>query len=111
MGFGAVEGLNSLIDFRYTQHFRAPRGKGGSGQNRTGAGGEDLVIKVPVGTQLLSDDKEHVRADFTKAGQSNVFLRGVDGGRVNTSYTPTPHRETRQHRPRRPRADRRVRLR
>src|SRR3546814_12064301 len=61
--------LNTLIDFRYTQHFRAPRGKGGSGQNRTGAGGEDLVIKVPVGTQLLSDDKEHVLADFTKAGQ------------------------------------------
>src|ERR1700750_3419763 len=56
--FEAVEGLNTLIDFRYTQHFRAPRGKGGSGQNRTGAGGDDLLVKVPVGTQILSDDKE-----------------------------------------------------
>ena len=49
--FEAVPGLNTLIDFRYTQHFRAPRGKGGAGSNMTGAGGKDLVIKVPVGTQ------------------------------------------------------------
>ena len=48
--FEAVPGLNTLIDFRYTQHFRAPRGKGGAGSNRTGAGGGDLVIQVPVGT-------------------------------------------------------------
>src|SRR3546814_6324476 len=89
--------LNTLIDFRYTQHFRAPRGKGGSGQNRTGAGGEDLVIKVPVGTQLLSDDKEHVLADFTKAGQSTVFLRGGDGGRGNASYKTSTNRAPRQH--------------
>ena len=56
--FEAVAGLNTLIDFRYTQHFRAPRGKGGAGSNRTGAGGEDLVIKVPVGTQILADDED-----------------------------------------------------
>jgi GTP-binding protein len=55
--FEAVEGLNTLIDFRYTQHFRAPARHGGSGSNRTGAGGKDLVIKVPVGTQVISDDK------------------------------------------------------
>src|SRR3546814_14599943 len=91
--------LNTLIDFRYTQHFRAPRGKGGSGQNRTGAGGEDLVIKVPVGTQLLSDDKEHVLADFTKAGQSTVFLRGGDGWRGNASYKTSTNRAPRQHGP------------
>src|SRR6059058_4967500 len=66
--FEAVPGLNTLIDFRYTQHFRAPRGKGGAGSNRTGAGGEDLVIKVPVGTQILDDDRENVLADFTKPG-------------------------------------------
>src|SRR5918998_1063837 len=53
--FEAVPGLNTLIDFRYTQHFRAPRGKGGSGSNRTGGGGDDLVIKVPIGTQVLAD--------------------------------------------------------
>ena len=56
--FEAVPGLNTLIDFRYTQHFRAPRGKGGSGSNMTGAGGDDLVIKVPVGTQILADEAE-----------------------------------------------------
>ncbi|HWU94160.1 MAG TPA: GTPase ObgE, partial [Sphingomonas sp.] len=53
--FEAVAGLNTLIDFRYTQHFRAPRGHGGAGSNRTGAGGDDLVIKVPIGTQILAD--------------------------------------------------------
>ncbi|WP_324751006.1 GTPase ObgE [Sphingomonas sp. LY54] len=95
--FEAVEGLNTLIDFRYTQHFKAPRGKGGAGQNMTGAGGNDLVIKVPVGTQLLSEDKEHVLADFTKAGEQVVFLRGGDGGRGNASYKTSTNRAPRQH--------------
>src|SRR5579859_7835852 len=71
--FEAVPGLNTLIDFRYTQHFRAPRGKGGSRSNRTGAGGADLIIRVPVGTQLLDEDRETVLADFTVPGQQQVF--------------------------------------
>ncbi|HEX2763382.1 MAG TPA: GTPase ObgE [Allosphingosinicella sp.] len=95
--FEAVEGLNTLIDFRYTQHFRAERGKGGSGQNRTGAGGKDLLVKVPVGTQILSDDKEHVLADFTRVGQRIVLLRGGDGGRGNASYKTATNRAPRQH--------------
>jgi GTP-binding protein len=95
--FEAVAGLNTLIDFRYTQHFRAPRGKGGSGSNRTGAGGEDLVIKVPVGTQVLSEDKETVLLDFTKVGERVVFLRGGDGGRGNASYKTSTNRTPRQH--------------
>lgn len=95
--FEAVAGLNTLIDFRYTQHFRAPRGHGGSGSNMTGAGGEDLVIKVPVGTQVLSEDKEEVLADFTVAGQREVFLRGGDGGRGNASYKTSTNRTPRQH--------------
>jgi GTP-binding protein len=95
--FEAVPGLNTLIDFRYTQHFRAPRGKGGAGSNRTGAGGNDLVIRVPVGTQLLSEDKEHVLADFTKPGEQRVFLRGGDGGRGNASYKTSTNRAPRQH--------------
>ena len=95
--FETVDGLNTLIDFRYTQHFRAPRGKGGAGQNRTGGGGDDLVIKVPVGTQILSDDKEHVLADFTRPGQREVFLRGGDGGRGNLSYKTSTNRAPRQH--------------
>ena len=95
--FEAVAGLNTLIDFRYTQHFRAPRGQGGSGSNRTGAGGEDLVIKVPVGTQVLSEDKEEVLIDFTKVGQREIFLRGGDGGRGNASYKTSTNRAPRQH--------------
>jgi len=95
--FEAVEGLNTLIDFRYTQHFRAPRGKGGAGSNRTGAGGGDLVIKVPVGTQILSDDKEHVLADLTRPGERVVLLKGGDGGRGNASYKSATNRAPRQH--------------
>jgi GTP-binding protein len=95
--FEAVEGLNTLIDFRYTQHFKAPRGKGGAGRNQTGAGGNDLVIKVPVGTQILSEDKEDVLADFTEPGKQVVFLRGGDGGRGNASYKTSTNRAPRQH--------------
>jgi GTP-binding protein len=95
--FEAVAGLNTLIDFRYTQHFRAPRGKGGSGQNRTGAGGADLVVKVPVGTQILSDDKEQVLADLTRPGERIVLLKGGDGGRGNASYKTSTNRAPRQH--------------
>jgi GTP-binding protein len=95
--FEAVEGLNTLIDFRYTQHFRAPRGKGGAGRNQTGAGGKDLFVKVPVGTQVLDDDKEHVLADFTEVGQRIVLLQGGEGGRGNASYKTSTNRAPRQH--------------
>ena len=95
--FEAIAGLNTLIDFRYTQHFRAERGKGGAGSNRTGAGGEDLVVQVPVGTQVISEDKESVLADFTEVGQRLVFLRGGDGGRGNASYKTSTNRAPRQH--------------
>jgi GTP-binding protein len=95
--FEAMAGLNTLIDFRYTQHFRAPRGHGGSGSNRTGAGGDDLVIRVPVGTQVLSEDREHVLLDFTEVGQREVLLRGGDGGRGNASYKTSTNRAPRQH--------------
>ncbi len=96
--FEAVPGLNTLIDFRYTQHFRAPRGKGGAGSNRTGAGGEDLVIKVPVGTQLLADDDERtLLADLTKEGERVVLLKGGMGGRGNASYKSSTNRAPRQH--------------
>jgi len=96
--FEAVPGLNTLIDFRYTQHFRAPRGKGGAGSNRTGAGGGDLVIKVPVGTQILADDDERsLLADLTKAGERMTFLKGGLGGRGNASYKTSTNRAPRQH--------------
>ncbi len=95
--FEVVAGLNTLIDFRYTQHFRAERGKGGSGSNRTGAGGADLVIKVPLGTQVISDDMEEVLLDLTKPGEQALFLRGGDGGRGNASYKTSTNRAPRQH--------------
>ncbi len=95
--FECIAGLNTLIDFRYTQHFRAPRGSGGSGSNRTGAGGADLVIRVPLGTQVLSEDKEEVLIDFTEVGQREVLFRGGDGGRGNASYKTSTNRTPRQH--------------
>jgi len=95
--FEAVDGLNTLIDFRYTQHFKAPRGKGGAGRNQTGAGGRDLVIRVPAGTQVLSDDKEHVLADLTRVGQTVTLLKGGEGGRGNASFKSSTNRAPRQH--------------
>ncbi len=97
--FEAVPGLNTLIDFRYTQHFKAPRGGGGAGKNRYGAGGEDLVIKVPVGTQIIDDDYETVLADLVEPGQRVVFLEGGMGGRGNASYKTSTNRAPRQHQP------------
>ena len=96
--FQAVPGLNTLIDFRYTQHFRAPRGHGGSGSNRTGAGGDDLIVKVPIGTQVLADDEERtLLLDLVEPGEPVLFLRGGDGGRGNASYKTSTNRAPRQH--------------
>jgi GTP-binding protein len=96
--FEAVPGLNTLIDFRYTQHFRAPRGKGGSGSNRTGAGGADLVVRVPIGTQILADDEERtLLADLTREGERVTLLNGGLGGRGNASYKTSTNRAPRQH--------------
>lgn len=99
--FEAVAGLNTLIDFRYTQHFKAKRGGHGSGQNRNGAAGDDLVIKVPVGTQIIADDEDRdtVLADLTEAGQRVVFLEGGLGGRGNASYKTSTNRAPRQSQP------------
>ena len=95
-----MAGLNTLIDFRYTQHFKAPRGTPGAGRDRYGAGGEDLVIKVPVGTQILADDDERsLLADLTKVGQRMTFLKGGMGGRGNASYKTSTNRAPRQHQP------------
>lgn len=97
--FEAVAGLNTLIDFRYTQHFKAQRGGHGSGKNRNGAAGKDLVIKVPIGTQILDDDRETILADLTEAGQRVVLLEGGMGGRGNASYKTSTNRAPRQHQP------------
>jgi GTP-binding protein len=103
--FEAVAGLNTLIDFRYAQHFKAPRGAHGMGRDRTGKSADDLVIAVPVGTQILSEDREDVLADFTEVGQRSVFLEGGMGGRGNASYKSSTNRAPRQHQPGEPGAE------
>lgn len=82
----AVEGLNTLIDYRYQQHFKAPTGGHGMGRQMHGAGGEDLVLKVPVGTQVLADDKETVLLDLDEVGKTECLLRGGNGGWGNVRF-------------------------
>jgi GTP-binding protein len=95
-----VAGLNTLIDFRYAQHFKAGRGQHGMGRNRTGAGSEDQIIRVPVGTQILADDDERTLiADMTRDGQRIVLLRGGDGGKGNSHYKTSTNRAPRQFQP------------
>ncbi len=94
--FEAVPGLNTLIDFRYKQHFKAARGTNGMGQNRTGASARDLVVPVPVGTQILDEDNDTVLADFTQAGERLVFLEGGRGGLGNTHFKSSINRAPRR---------------
>jgi GTPase len=97
--FECVEGLNTLIDYRYAQHFRAQRGHHGMGRDRTGAQGEELVLKVPAGTQILSEDREQLLADLTHPGERLVLLRGGDGGRGNASFKSSTNRAPRKFGP------------
>ena len=94
--FEAADSLNTLIDFRYAQHFKAKRGEGGMGKNMTGAAAPDLVIRVPTGTQVLSEDKSTVLADLTEAGQRIVFLKGGDGGFGNTRFKSSTNQAPRR---------------
>jgi GTP-binding protein len=94
--FEAVPNLNTLIDFRYTQHFRARKGGNGSGSDRTGAGAEDVVIKVPLGTQIFDDDQETMLADLTEPGQRVTLLRGGDGGFGNAHFKTSTNRAPRR---------------
>ena len=76
----AMDGLNTLIDFRYAQHFRAETGTHGMGRNRHGAAGADVVLHVPVGTQVLDEDKETLIADMDAPGKRLLLLKGGNGG-------------------------------
>jgi len=82
----AVNGLNTLIDYRYQQHFKAKKGEHGKGANRSGISGEDMLLKVPVGTEILDADKETVIADMTKVGMSFTILKGGRGGLGNAHF-------------------------
>ena len=98
--FECIDGLNTLIDFRYTQHFRATRGGHGMGRDRTGPGADNLVIRVPIGTQVLADDDERtLLCDLTRPGQRVVLLRGGDGGKGNAYYKSSTNRAPRQFQP------------
>ncbi|MGL6210928.1 MAG: GTPase ObgE [Paracoccaceae bacterium] len=88
----AVEGLNTLIDFRYQQHFFAKSGQGGMGQQRTGKTGEDIVLKVPVGTEILDEDEETVIADLVTVGQRVQLARGGNGGWGNLQFKTATNR-------------------
>ncbi len=82
----AVEGLNTLIDYRYQQHFFAKNGQGGMGQQRTGRSGEDILLKVPVGTEILEEDEETPVADLTRVGQRVLLAKGGNGGWGNLRF-------------------------
>jgi GTPase len=91
-----VDGLNTLIDYRYQQHFKAQSGRPGSGRQKTGASGETIILKLPVGTQVLEDDQETLIADFTEIGQEVVIARGGDGGFGNARYKTATNRAPRK---------------
>ncbi len=82
----AVPNLNTLIDFRYHQHFKAQKGRNGMGSDKTGPKGEDIVIKVPVGTEILADDQETLIVDMVEPGQKFLIAKGGDGGRGNAQF-------------------------
>lgn len=92
-----VDGLNTLIDYRYQQHFKAQSGRPGAGRNKNGASGADIILKLPVGTQILNDDNDMVIADLTKVGQQIVLARGGDGGRGNASFKSSVNQAPRRH--------------
>jgi GTP-binding protein len=95
-----VDGLNTLIDYRYAQHFKAERGHHGMGSDRTGARGKDIVLRLPRGTQVLADDgNETLLADLTRVGQRVVLLEGGDGGAGNTRYKSSTNRAPRRFGP------------
>ncbi len=94
-----VPGLNTLIDYRYQQHFKASTGGHGMGRDRTGADGEDIILKLPVGTQILEEDQETLVADMTEVGQRVVLARGGEGGRGNAFFKTSTNQAPRMAQP------------
>ena len=107
----AVDGLNTLIDFRYQQHFFAKNGQGGMGAQKTGAGGDDIVLRVPVGTEILDEDEETVLADMTEVGQRVILAEGGNGGWGNLRFKSSINRAPRKANPGLPGVERTVWLR
>ena len=107
----AVNGLNTLIDYRYQQHFKAQRGGNGMGKDRAGANGKDVVLKVPIGTQIYEEDGETLIADLTEVGQRATIARGGNGGFGNTHFKSSTNRAPRHANPGQPGEERTIRLR
>ena len=97
--FEAVENLNTLIDFRYTQHFKAKKGQNGMGSEKNGCKAPDITIKVPVGTEILAEDGETLLADMVKPGQIFLAAKGGDGGRGNVNFKSSTNQAPRYAEP------------
>ena len=95
----AVNGLNTLIDYRYQQHFRAESGRPGAGRDRSGASGKDVILRLPAGTQILSDDQQTVLADLTKEGQEIILASGGIGGKGNAFFKSSINQAPRKAQP------------
>jgi GTP-binding protein len=107
----AVTGLNTLIDYRYQQHFKAQRGGNGMGKDRAGANGKDVVLKVPVGTQVYEEDGETLIADLTQVGERVTISKGGNGGFGNAHFKSSTNRAPRHANPGQPGEERTIRLR
>jgi GTP-binding protein len=98
----AVDGLNTLIDYRYQQHFKAQKGTHGMGKDRHGANGKDIVLKVPVGTQIFDEDRETLLTDLTEVGQKFTVAEGGNGGFGNAHFKSSTNRAPRHANPGQP---------
>jgi GTPase len=107
----AVNGLNTLIDYRYQQHFKAQRGGNGMGKDRAGANGKDVVLKVPIGTQVYEEDGETLIADLTEVGERATLAKGGNGGFGNTHFKSSTNRAPRHANPGQPGEEGTIRLR
>lgn len=107
----AVDGLNTLIDYRYQQHFKAKSGGNGMGKDMHGANGKDVVLKVPVGTQVYEEDGETLLADLTRAGERITLMKGGNGGFGNAYFKSSTNQAPRKANPGQPGEERTIRLR
>lgn len=94
-----VNGLNTLIDFRYQQHFKAESGRPGAGRDKSGLSGKQIILRLPVGTQILSDDQTTILADLTRVGQEIILAKGGEGGHGNAFFKSSTNQAPRKSQP------------
>ena len=94
-----TDGLNTLIDFRYKQHFKARPGEGGKGRDRSGISGKDLILRLPIGTQILDETNKYILADMTKIGQNVILAKGGEGGKGNAFFKTSTNQAPRKSQP------------